>query len=782
LPRNISPTQVMDAAANTAPSIELTPNIESGRRSRTTWWDRALGSDPGLNRFRNALHSVLTIGLAIAAETLFVRFTHALQLPVSAQHTAAQVATTAGANHEYLVLADLLGALIGMFSTLMISDTRAGRQVVSMALLPCAMIPALAFGVFMGAHRVAALTLLAFILAGGTYLRRFGPRGFAFGNLFFTGYFIGFLLHAGVNLADMGWLSAEVGVGILVAAIVRFTAFFPRPSETLQRTQRSYNARALKIAASALALFEDSSHRASDVARLQHQLARLNEAGLMIDAQLGDSSALPDGSSGQLLHQRLFDVELALTNIARFAQALAQLDLAFDQRTEILLTLRAIVHADSLKARIHASAVVSVFSNVDTHGSANETTTVLARRFASSVLALLDAGTEWKDLGRSDAEPDAFQPAVALVNGWLPGSAHVSAVASRETGRRRIDRVRLEPYTRVAIQMGVAVGGAVILGVQISSARFYWAVIAAFVTFMAANSTGEQLRKGFFRVLGTVVGILLGSLLVDVVGHNAYGSIAIILCALFFGIYLLRINYAFMVVGVTIMVSQLYEQLGEFSNSLLVLRLEETAVGAAFAMVVALTVLPLRTRRVLHVSMRVLVEAVAQLVEHASDHLLGDDHDLGRSMRADARAVDAAYQAVIATARPLRRTLVGKLDDDIASALLVATAARNYSRNLVADTEVATPICADERGDFQRATSALLTSIGVIATSTTGPRDAIYLRSSSLFERVEQQLEQSGTGSVGLALRDLKLIDGAMARLAQLMSLRIGDFDSVNSR
>ena len=193
-------------------------------------------------------------------------------------------------------------------------------------------------------------------------------------------------------------------------------------------------------------------------------------------------------------------------------------------------------------------------------------------------------------------------------------------------------------------------------------------------------------------------------------------------------------------------------------------------MGAAFAMIVALTVLPLRTRRVLRVSMRDLVESVGELVEHASDHLLGEDHDLGRTMRADARAVDAAYQAVIATAQPLRRSLVGKLDDDIASALVLATAARNYGRNLVTDAEVTKPIDNEERQDFQRASSTLLRSIEVVGAGLTGTRDGVYARSSSLFERVEQDLNPTGSGVTDLALRDFKLIDGVMARLAEMMS------------
>jgi uncharacterized membrane protein YccC len=71
------------------------------------------------------------------------------------------------------------------------------------------------------------------------------------------------------------------------------------------------------------------------------------------------------------------------------------------------------------------------------------------------------------------------------------------------------------------------------------------------------------------------------------------------------------------VLGVTVTVSQLYEQLGEFSNSLLLVRLEETALGAAVAMAVVTLVLPLRTRRVLRIALRDLVRAVGRLAGHA---------------------------------------------------------------------------------------------------------------------------------------------------------------------
>jgi uncharacterized membrane protein YccC len=725
---------------------------------------------------------VLTIGLILGAELLFVGLTHALQAPIpSSGHSGAQAAALAGANHEFLVIAEVLGALVGMLSTFAVTDSTAKDQLVSLALFPVWLFPALVLGLAIGGHRTAALVLLAVVLAVGTYFRRFGPRGFAAGVLLFVGYFLGFFLHLAVVIGDLGWLAAETGVGLVVAFAVRFTFFYPRQRKALERTQRSYGARARKLAALALELFEDPGHDERAVRRLGHHLVRLNEAALMIDAQLGDPNAVADGSSAQHLHEALFDLELAMTNIARFAQAMGPLELPTDQRSEVRLALKDLVARDPAGARDHAARLLELL-RFEESGPAVEDRTrgVLAHRFASSVVALTEAGTEWLALGEADGDLGTFRPSVVLLGGWLAGSAQTSAAASLERGTR-FGHVRLAPYTRVAIQMGVAVSGAIFLGVQISSYRFYWAVIAAFVTFMGANNSAEQVRKGFFRVAGTVVGIGIGSLLVDVVGHNSYGSVAVILVALFFGLYLLRVNYAFMVVAVTVMVSQLYLDFGEFSNSLLLVRLEETAVGAAFAMIVALTVLPLHTRRVLRVAFRDHVQAIGRLVDHASDRLLGEDQDIERTLRADARDIDAAYQALVATAQPLRRTLAGKLDEEIGWVMLLASASRHYSRNLVADVEAAGFLDGETRCDIERAGATLHESLEAVAKATTGSRDVAYTRSSALFDRAERRIEE-GWASVGagrLAVRDLMLIDGAMARTAEVMGLAITDFDTV---
>ena len=775
-------------AAMTSPDISTgepgTPVATPGRR----WIDRMLGSDPGLNRLRSAALAVITIGLILAAEALFVRLTHALQVPVGAALPAAEAARAASADHEGLVVMMMMGALVGLNSSFGVNDPKARGQLVTMLLLlPVPLVAALALGLSLGSHRLLCLILLSVIMAVGTYLRRFGPRGMFGGSLLFFGFFFGFFLHAAVTVHDLGWLTAAIGVGLAVAIAVRFLLFFPSQKRALRRTERSFAARAQKVASTVLDVFDDAGRDLRAARRLQTRLLRLNEAALMFDAQLGDPAAVDGGSSRQQLHQRLFDFELALTNVARFAGALAGIELSEAQRSEMRLALLDVVERNPEGARRHAESLGGLLGHDDASRSASDpdgTRAVLLHRFAGSMAALADAGTEWLSAGTPASGADEFRPAVALFAGWLPGSAGVSSMASAESGGRPWDRVVLRPWTRTAIQMGAAAGVAVALGDLVSPSRYYWAVIAVFVTFMGASNSGEQTARALYRVAGTVIGFAAGSLLVDLVGHHNDWSIAVVLVSIFFGFYLMRINNAFFVIAITVMVSQLYQELYEFSYTLLLYRLAETALGAAVTIAVVTLVFPLRTRRVLRVAFRNHIRAVETLVEHASEVLTTAGPARGQDrLGNDARAVDASYQTLVTTAQPLRRSMFGTLDEGIAGAVRLASATRNFSQALVADLASTAPLGPGFKDEIGRASATFHRSMDTVADAMTGPRQGVYVRSSSLYDRAERSHQDSaaGTGQEWLAIQDLKLIDGAMAGLAKSMRLEVTDFDTVRA-
>jgi uncharacterized membrane protein YccC len=751
------------------------------RRPLGPWLDGFVGSDPGLNRFRAALLMLLTVGLALVGERVFLDVTHALQIGAH----SAPPAVVAKVNHEVLVVALLLGGIVGMVSCFGVMDRTAKDQLITMASLPFPMIGSLALGLALGGNRTVSLIWLVVVLTAGTYLRRFGPRGFIAGMVLFIGDFFGFFLHGALGESDVGWLSAEIGVGLLVAVVVRFALFYPDSARALARTQRSFGALTRSVAELALALLDEPAQSERRARALHRLLARMSESALMIDAQLGDPGALPEGTSGQLLHQRLFDVELALTNVARFTEALARAELPDGERQQIRGALLALIARDRAAAKAHATALMAALGDPTVDGAAEiPARIVTAHRFATSVIDLAEASNEWSTVAAPPGEEGAlFQPSVMLFGGWLPGSTQVSAAASLQAGDRFGDRATLPPYARTAIQMGVAVGGAMLLGDVLSEKHFYWAVLAAFMTFMGTNNQGEQTRKALSRVTGTLVGIAVGSLLVKLIGPHPHVAIAVILLSLALGIYLMRINNAFLVIGVTVTVSQLYVQLGEFTNALLVQRLEETAIGAAVTIAVVTLVLPLRTRRVLRVAMRSNIETTAKLIANATARLLGEEPDSDKTLRAEARDIDASYQALITTAAPIRRSLLGIMDEDVGSSLRQVAGSHYYARNLASDVEPDPALDRDTRADIERASATLARSLEVVAAAFTGPRDGTYTRASSLFDQAEQRLQRSSAPHqvTNLAIRDLRAIDETMAEMAEDLHLKVTDYDTVAS-
>ena len=809
---------------------------------RPAWLDWLDATDPGQSRLRMAVEISLTIAAVLAAEWLFVRLTGALQVPVPPQAPAAAAAELWMLNHALLVIAMMLGAILAMIGGFGVGMFATARdQLVTILFLPLPMLALLALGLTVHV-RLISLALLAVVLAAGTYCRRFGPRGFMGGMLAFMGAFLGFFIQDYVKFGQFGWLVAEIAIGTGVTIVVHFALFPPRPEVAVRRMQRSYGARARALASEVAELYEASTrsdeleadHRAER--RLQRQLLRLNEAALLIDAQLSPA-AVPPGGSAAALHQRLFDAETGLSNVARFALALGRRRLPAPAPALVTAALRGIRDADLPAVFDTAAAIGELLDDHDPALTADDR--VLLHRFATSVTCL---GTALRAFRRYPASqppddelagdelshraapggggplsPDTaeFQPQVFTFGGWLPGSAAVAGAASQERGGSGlVERIRLAPYARIAIQMGIAVGGAIIAGDALSGRRFYWAVIAAFITFMGANTAGEQLRKSVFRVAGTVIGVVAGALLAHLVGDVVWLQIVVVLVSLFLGLYLFRINYTFMTIGITVMVSQLYVELDEFSNSLLALRLAETAVGAGVAIVTVLLVLPLHVGRVARVAARQQLEALADLADRCLDRLADPASAAGcdLELRAAARRVDVAYQALVATVWPMRTPLFGSLAERVAGFMATASAARHYARNLVLDSSTRyADLDARAGGGLAAARRQLADSVGAVTAALApapggddrgrtpaedggghaggdgegghgeldrGARQ--YVRSASLFARVADELPgQAFTSRPQLALRDLQLLDGAFAEAARWAGVPVTDLDTV---
>jgi len=225
------------------------------------------------------------------------------------------------------------------------------------------------------------------------------------------------------------------------------------------------------------------------------------------------------------------------------------------------------------------------------------------------------------------------------------------------------------------------------------------------------------------------------------------------------------------------MVSQLYAELGDFSNSLLVQRLEETAIGAAVAAVVVVAVLPLHASRVARVALRGYLAAMASLLRRAYAALGGEEE--AALLQDDTQALETAYRALASSIQSMRRIQPGGQSQRAGATIAAATSARRYALNLVRDIPPTAVPDADTANLLNRGCQTLQASLTSLQSAVAGPSGCTYTRSASLFDLIEQRLAApgSGNGDGHLALRDLRLIDGALAELAGTLGLHVTSYD-----
>jgi hypothetical protein len=142
----------------------------------------------------------------------------------------------------------------------------------------------------------------------------------------------------------------------------------------------------------------------------------------------------------------------------------------------------------------------------------------------------------------------------------------------------------------------------------------------------------------------------------------------------------------------------------------------------------------------------------------------------------------------------------------ISGFMATAVAARYYARNLLLDASTrcaglgAKPAAelAIARRQFADSIAAITTALAEDDTALaegdtglaegdtaggTGRRAGQYVRSASLFEHVADVLpEQAATSRPQLALRDLELLDGALAEAARWAGVPVTDLDTDTDR
>ena len=344
-----------------------------------------------------------------------------------------------------------------------------------------------------------------------------------------------------------------------------------------------------------------------------------------------------------------------------------------------------------------------------------------------------------------------------------------AALTAELTGLRR-------PTTRAAVQVAVGSSLAIVGGELLSSQRWYWAVLTCWIVFINTASTGEILVKGYRRLLGTVLGVVAGLLLAGLVGHHTWTAFALVLLCVFAMFYTAPLSYTLMSFFVTAALGVLYTLLHTYSLSVLVLRVEETALGAACGIIAAAVVLPVHTDRRTDDLLVTTLDRLADVTEAAIDQLSGGPpHELldkARDLDQALAELRAATQPLTHPVTPLRTR---RNTARYVVALLETCAYHSRSPAAMAELLPTHPsIAADPR--LRRAGQRILGNIRAVSTRVADERAAVAIETGP---SIASLLESEAPGGsrygriTDRVLRHLQRLDEAVVGLGRPLKVPV---------
>jgi hypothetical protein len=739
------------------------------RRTRTSVWDRYSASDPGLLRLMAGLRTVGSIGLALLVLSL---------LGTSVTHMVA-------------------GAMAAMVSTFAIRERRVRDQAVTLALGLPAALASVSLGALLNPHIVVGDIVFILLIFAAAYARRFGDRGTTLGLISFQTYFLSLFVHA--TLSGLPSLYLALVIAFASSAVIRFAVVPETPERTLGRLRQAFRARTAQLVATQIELLEAEPDQLDGVvADLRKDIARLHEAALMI--QSGLEAGTDDEATAALLQRRIAEAEIAVERLG-----------------VLLLNARSAGHADTLTLHLPNAPAPAPARRTPDEDDAIRTlrTELRALHLLVTRLAVGDPGTAvtrvrnrllaYRDddnLPRASlAVQDAFRgigEAARAVLGLrlaLDGPGDESddtpeTMRSREEfeaedlalagdGESARDRTGLQRRTtRAAIQVSAGSALAIVGGEFLSPQRWYWAVLTCWVVFLNTASTGEILVKGYRRLIGTVCGVVAGVLLAGVVGRHTWTAFVLVLVLIFAMFFTAPVSYALMSFFVTAMLGLLYSLLHTYSVSVLVTRIEETALGAACGVIAAVLIFPvhtdLRTDEQLTTALARLRDVATAAVAQLSGGPAVDLVDMARDL-------DAAVDDLRRSTQPLTHPVTPLRDRRRSARYLVALleTCAYHTRSLAATAELvpySRSIAADPRLEAVGRRIAHNIDVLIAHLNEEKSQGGIQTEPSiaSMLEGTGSAIPRSGSVTFRV-LRHLQRLDEGVAGLARPLGVTAGN-------
>ena len=567
-----------------------------GTTIRGRIWNWLVGSDPGLLRLHSTIRTTVT--LIVVLVILFV-LTHLTGGPVTAA---------------------MLGVVIAMQAAMMVNEPDSRQQIITMALLPLSAGAALTVAASLSGHQLVNEIVFVLVIFVAAMMGRFGGRGTALGMVAFMSYF--FALFLGAKIAELPDLMGAVVIGTAATLVIRLWVLPDRPERALRYTVWALWIRIAAVIDVSSAILQSGHVEERNRQRLRRRTAQLNETVVMVEDQLAaGSDQIWPGVDGDELILRLFDAELAVERMSLACVRAAHLDTP----PELVGALAELSAASSGPPRENLAHAMTLADEVLQRSPAPEVQGVVL-----SVFGMADAVVDMR----------------ALINGAGTPTSTPSPSDEPETDVEDHKVEGLHPSTRQAIQATVAAVLAIVAGELVSPARWYWAVITAFLVFAGATSRGEILTRGWQRVFGTILGIPAGVVVAALVSGHQVAAVLVIFACLFLGFYFQKVSYSVMMFCITTMLALLYGLMGQFSIGVLMLRLEETAVGAVIGVGVAALVLPTKTLATARSDADAFLTTLSELVDAA---VTGNGHptDLARQLHRELHQVRISTKPLV---------------------------------------------------------------------------------------------------------------------------------------
>ena len=224
--------------------------------------------------------------------------------------------------------------------------------------------------------------------------------------------------------------------------------------------------------------------------------------------------------------------------------------------------------------------------------------------------------------------------------------AHAPPVA-----RGRETSMKPDATTRMAIQMAAALAIAFAVGFAFFGQRWAWIVLTAFIVLSGNRGRLDVAWKSALRVGGAAAGTALALIASTHAGGHGATTVALILVAVFLGIWLRPIGYGWWALFATVALALLQGFDDEPTAHLLSLRLEEIVIGATIGVATAWWLLPVRSTDVLRRRIADALAALGAALDPA--HAQRDAHAFVKAC-VDVEQLAPAFRATRAVTRGTR--------------------------------------------------------------------------------------------------------------------------------